>query len=125
MQFGGIIHERGDLFMDTNTVVYIDIDDALKRIGGNRGLYIRLLGQFTDTDHIAPLEEAINNKAKDNAVSLTHTLKGVAANLSLVKLALLATTLEHELKEGLDHCETLEDLKNAYNITLQQVSEIE
>ena len=109
--------------MSTN-IEYIDVQDALKRIGGSMDLYKRLLNQFTGGDHIDPLEEALNIGAMDEASRLIHTLKGVAANLSLIKLSELAGELEHKVKNGLDHSETFTELKHAYLITSQQIADI-
>jgi len=103
---------------------YVDVKDALKRIGGSMDLYKRLLTQFTGGDHIDPLEEALSTGAVEEAARLIHTLKGVAANLSLVKLSTIASDLEHKIKNGLDHSETFAELKNVYYITSQQISEI-
>ena len=103
---------------------YVDIKDALKRIGGSMDLYKRLLTQFTGGDHIDPLEEALSTGAMEEASRLIHTLKGVAANLSLVKLSTIAGDLEHKVKSGLDHSESFAELKNVYYETSQQISEI-
>jgi len=103
---------------------YVDVQDALKRIGGSMDLYKRLLNQFSGGDHIDPLEEALNTGAMEEASRLIHTLKGVAANLSLVKLSTLSGELEHKVKNGLEHSDTFAELKNAYYITSQQISEM-
>ena len=109
--------------MSTN-IEYIDVQDALKRIGGSMDLYKRLLNQFTGGDHIDPLEEALSVGAMDEASRLIHSLKGVAANLSLVKISTLAADLEHKVKDGMDHSATFNELKHAYYETSQQIVEI-
>ena len=103
---------------------YINIPDALKRIGGSMDLYKRLLNQFSGGDHIDPLEEALNSGAMEEASRLIHTLKGVAANLSLTKLSTTAGELEHTIKNGVEHSEAFANLKNAYLITSQQIADI-
>jgi len=103
---------------------YVDVQDALKRIGGSMDLYKRLLNQFTGGDHIDPLEEALNTGAMEDASRMIHTLKGVAANLSLVKLSATASELEHKVKNGLDHSDAFAELKNAYYETSQQIVNI-
>jgi len=110
--------------MEINRDDYVNVTDALKRIGGSMDLYKRLLKQFTGGDHISPLEEALSTGAVEDATRLIHTLKGVAANLSLVKLSTIAGELEHKVKSGAEHSETFEELKNAYYITSQQIAEI-
>ena len=103
---------------------YVDVQDALKRIGGSMDLYKRLLKQFSGGDHIDPLEEALSTGAMEEASRLIHTLKGVAANLSLVKISTLSSELEHKVKNGLEHSDTFAELKNAYLITSQQIADI-
>ena len=103
---------------------YIDVQDALKRIGGSMDLYKRLLNQFTGGDHIDPLEEALSVGAMDEASRLIHTLKGVASNLSLKKLSATAGELEHKVKDGADHSEVFANLKSAYYETSQEISKI-
>ena len=110
--------------MDINHEEYVDVKDALKRIGGSMDLYKRLLNQFSGGDHINPLEEALSSGAMEDAARLIHTLKGVAANLSLVKLSTVAGELEHKVKNGIDHSDSFAELKNAYLITSQQIAEI-
>ena len=109
--------------MDINKEI-VDVQDALKRIGGSMDLYKRLLTQFTGGDHISPLEEALNTGAMEEASRLIHALKGVAANLSLVKLSAVASELEQKVKNGLDHSDTFAELKNVYHETSQQIVEI-
>ena len=102
----------------------VNVQDALKRIGGSLDLYKRLLNQFTGGDHIDPLEEALSVGAMDEASHLIHTLKGVAANLSLTKLSNSASDLEHKIKNGLEHSDTFANLKNIYYQTSQEISKV-
>jgi len=102
----------------------VNVEDALKRIGGSLDLYKRLLGQFTGGDHIDPLEEALNVGAMEKASHLIHTLKGVAANLSLVKLSGAATDLEHKVKNGVEHSDSFAELKNIYYQTSQEIAKV-
>jgi len=103
---------------------YIDVDDALRRVGGNMNLYRRLLGRFADSDQYAPLEEALRNGNTAEAGRLAHTLKGVSANLSLVKVKDLSADLDLLIKNGADHAAVLDELKLAYGVTLQVIAEI-
>jgi len=103
---------------------YVDVQDALKRIGGSMDLYKRLLNQFSGGDHISPLEEALSVGAMDEASRLIHTLKGVAANLSLVKLTTAATDLEHKVKDSIDHNSAFAELKHIYYETSQEIAQI-
>jgi len=110
--------------MDTTDNEYIDVEDALKRIGGNMGLYKRLLGNFVTGDHIGPLANALNNGDIDEASRLAHTLKGVSANLSLVKLRALSIELENTIKNKTDYSDKLNELSQAFDTTMAKIAEI-
>ena len=103
---------------------YIDIDDALKRVGGNKGLYIRLLGRFIDGNHIDGLGSALSSGDLEAAAHLAHTLKGVSSNLSLQKVASLSAALEQAVKNGEDHKALWDELTNAYAVTIELIAEI-
>ena len=103
---------------------YINVKEALHRIGGSMDLYKRLLSAFTGGDHIDPLEEALNSGAMEDAAHLLHTLKGVSANLSLVKLAAASGDLEQKVKNGIDPSEAFQELKQIYLTTSQQIEEV-
>ena len=108
-----------------NPEEYVNVKDALRRIGGSMDLYKRLLNQFIGGNHIEPLEEALKSGDTEKASHLVHTLKGVCANLSLVKLADAAVALERNIKEGSDHAGNLEELKAAYSTTSEQIALIQ
>jgi len=109
--------------MDINSE-YIDLQDALKRLGGSLDLYKKLLKQFIAGNHIDPLEEALNTGELTEASQLTHALKGVSANLSLIMLSGCARKLEADVKSNNDFSDTFNDLKNAYQVTLKEISKI-
>jgi len=102
---------------------YIDIEDALQRIGGNMDLYVRLLTKFTDSDNITSLENAINTGTIEDATQKAHTLKGTAANLSLKRIAEVALELEQKLKSDLDFTDSFITLKQVYNKTIDYINE--
>jgi len=101
---------------------YIDVDDALKRIGGNMDLYKRLLGRFVGGNHFETLESALRGGDMEEASRLAHTLKGVSANLSLIKVMEITADLELLIKDGQDHSALLSELKNAYDETSGKIA---
>jgi len=107
-----------------NNTVYVDVDDALKRVGGNKGLFIKLLGRFIDGNHLEALEGAVSGGDMEAAARFAHTLKGVSSNLSLVKVATLSADFEHALKTGGDHTALFNELKEAYDMTVVKIAEI-
>ena len=103
---------------------YIDVEGALKRVGGNMDLYKRLLGRFSAGDDFASLSSAIESGNLEDAARLAHTIKGVTSNLSLTKLAELSLQLEQHIKNGNDPADCLNDLKQAFETTNSMIAEI-
>ncbi|MDR2599657.1 MAG: Hpt domain-containing protein [Oscillospiraceae bacterium] len=104
--------------------MYIDVKDALKRVGNNMDLYKKLLAQFMEKDHIKPIEEALSAGATKVASDAAHTLKGIAANLSLKKLTEATADLEKNIKDGVEHSDSLAELKQVFYVTSEQIAEI-
>ena len=103
---------------------YIDVDDALKRIGGNMGLFKKLLGRFVDGNHLEALESAVRGGNTEEIAHLAHTVKGVSSNLSLVKITAASTELEQLVKNGQDPAACIESLKQAFEVTNGIIAEI-
>jgi len=112
--------------MDSNeTKTYIDVDDALKRVGGNRALYKKLLGRFVDGNYVDAIEKAILSGDSEDAARQAHTLKGVSANLSLEKVRALSIALEEQIRGGGDCAAGLAELKSAYDVTVGLIDGVE
>jgi len=110
--------------LDAGANEYIDLEDALRRIGGNMNLYKRLLGRFVDGNHTETLESALLRGDMEEASHLVHTLKGVSANLSLIAIRAASIDLEKAIKDGSDFSGRLAKLKQAFNATLEVIAEI-
>lgn len=79
----------------------LDVKDALARLGGNEEIYLKLLKRFASGIGATPLltrSEALAEEKK--ACDQAHSLKGVAANLSMPRLYKLAAAYEASLKDG-------------------------
>ena len=103
---------------------YIDVNDALNRIGGNEGLYKKLLARFIEGNYLEAIDAAIQSGDMEESARAAHTLKGVSANLSLIKIQSASLELEHAVKEGADYSAKLDALKQVYSVTLDQLAEI-
>ena len=79
-----------------------DLADGLKRVGGDRALYRRLLLQFREHSANAAndIRAALAAGDRSAAKSAAHTLKGVAGNLSATALYKAAQKLETGLRRG-------------------------
>jgi two-component system sensor histidine kinase/response regulator len=78
-----------------------DLAAGLKRLGGNRNLYRKLLLSFAADYRGAPEEirDALAVKEMDRVKALVHTLKGVAGNLAATELQTATAELEKLFKE--------------------------
>ena len=108
--------------METNE--YLDLDDALARIGGNMSLYKRLLGRFIEGNHYDELEQALQSGDMEEAARQAHSLKGVSANLSLTKIRAISVELEQLIKDNADYSGCLAELKQAFLKTVELAAEI-
>ena len=110
--------------MSNNSAEYIDLNDALSRIGGNMSLYKRLLGRFIEGNHFEELERALQSGNMEDSARQAHSLKGVSANLSLAKIRAISIELEQLIKDNADYSACLEELRQAYAVTVEKISEI-
>jgi HPt (histidine-containing phosphotransfer) domain-containing protein len=79
-------------------LVYVDREDGLKRVMNNTGLYIKLLDKFRAGTKPDGLFESLEAGDYEKAQTVIHTIKGVAANLSLRELYKQALDLEGRIK---------------------------
>ncbi|MCP4698463.1 MAG: response regulator [Gammaproteobacteria bacterium] len=80
----------------------IDIAAGLERLGGNKRLFKKLLMDFRqdNADTVQMIREALAKEEQMPAQHLAHTLKGVAANLSMESLSGAAKSLETAVRQG-------------------------
>lgn len=108
--------------MEFDTSVYINAEDGAKRVGGNMGLYKKLLARFAEGNYIDQLASEIASGNMDGAAAAAHTIKGVAANLSLVKVNELSAALESAFKNGQPYDELFSELKAASAETIERIN---
>jgi HPt (histidine-containing phosphotransfer) domain-containing protein len=104
--------------------VYVDYDEGLKRVMNNAKLYARLLGKFKDDTNLANLIVHLSAGDLEKAQIAAHTLKGIAANLSLIELFERTRDLESQIKAGAVQGEALDTVKSTYEATLKDVDEV-
>ena len=78
----------------------IDVKNGLTVMGGNTGLYARMLKKFADSTYYDDLAAAVRCGDTADIQAHAHALKGIAANLSLRPLLELVTAIEQEAKAG-------------------------
>lgn len=79
----------------------IDVTAGLKIVGGNQKLYRKLLIKCYQTNihSVADIEKALETGDNKLAERLTHTVKGVAANIGAKELATAAEPLELAIRK--------------------------
>jgi PAS domain S-box-containing protein len=92
----------------------LDLVGALARMGGSKKLLLKLINRFveTQTDVIARIKAAVENKDADTAAREAHTVKGLAGNIGDTAMANSAAVVETLLKEGesADLAQALDDM---------------
>ncbi|MCP4698461.1 MAG: response regulator [Gammaproteobacteria bacterium] len=80
----------------------IDISAGLKRVNGNKRLFKKLLMDFhrDNADAVRTIREALDKEEQAPALRLAHTLKGLAANLSMESLSGAIKSLETAIRQG-------------------------
>ena len=104
--------------------VYVDFEDGKKRVMNNAKLYVKLLAKFKDGTSLDELETAVAAGDLEKAQAQAHTIKGVAANLSLTELANQSLELENQIKSGSVNPDTMEHLKTVFSATLQEAEKV-
>lgn len=106
------------------TIPELDVRIGLKRLGGNRGLYIDLLKrfflQYQDVD--TQIKDLLERQQLQQAKELVHRLKGVVGTLAADEVYRLACSIEGSLKKGqfVDE-EQVEQLSIAMSSLLQSL----
>jgi len=104
---------------------YIDTEKALGRIRGNAKLFKTLLTHFLATrNQFEQLQKEVASNDREAASKSVHALKGVAANLSMIKLYDVSAPFEALLKTDADVSESLASFNSAYEKTLESVNSI-
>ncbi|PKL77803.1 MAG: hypothetical protein CVV27_04550 [Candidatus Melainabacteria bacterium HGW-Melainabacteria-1] len=97
---GGRRPERVQAQLELPPLPGIDSHEALMRLGGNVGLYIKLLRRFGAElpDKLDELAGQLARQQLEAAQQIAHTLKGTSGNLGLTALQARMASLEQGLK---------------------------
>ena len=105
-------------------VVYINEEDGKKRVMNNGKLYAKLLTKFKTDTNLNDLVEFAGAQDWEKAQIAAHTIKGIAANLSLMELFNQSLGVETQIKGKSLNPESLENLKNCFAETLVHVEKV-
>ena len=102
-------------------VVYVNEEEGKRRIMNNAKLYAKLLVKFKEGTNLDELIASATAGDWEKAQAAAHTVKGVAANLSLTELYKQSREVETQLKTGSITLESLENLKTCFSATVAAV----
>ena len=105
-------------------LIYINEEEGKKRVMNNAKLYVKLLGKFRDGTNLDNLLSFVSAEDWENAQGAAHTIKGVAANLSLTEFYNQSLDVETQLKGKSLNPESLEKLKSCFSQTLAAIEEV-
>ena len=98
---------------------YINVEEGLARIRGNKTVYKAMLTAFLKDTTTASLQQALEDGDLVAAERGAHSLKGMAGNLSFPALFRVSTDLDALLKEE----KRSEDLENELSIAAVKTNE--
>jgi HPt (histidine-containing phosphotransfer) domain-containing protein len=107
-----------------DNIVYVNIEEGVKRLMNNTGLYAKLLNKFKEDTRLNELEAALNAGDLEKAKTAVHTLKGLAANLALTELHKQSIEIEAQIKAGQVNPGQINIVKNVYSQTLEEVDKV-
>jgi len=107
-----------------NDAIYVNLADGVKRVMNNAKLYIKLLTKFRDENNLNDIETALAAGDLGEAQKAVHTVKGVAANLSLTELFNQSLELENQIKSGTVNPAQMGTLKTVFSATLQEINKV-
>jgi HPt (histidine-containing phosphotransfer) domain-containing protein len=115
-----------DTMRETNAkgIVYINVEEGLKRVMQNKALYVKLLHKLKADTHFTDLIAALKAKDYENAKTAAHAIKGMAANLSLTELFTQALQLEEHLKNRIITDDSFERITRCYEETLISIDKV-
>jgi HPt (histidine-containing phosphotransfer) domain-containing protein len=105
-------------------LVYVDEEDGKKRVMNNGKLYAKLLAKFKDETRLEPVFAALDAGNYEEAQSLTHTAKGVTANLSIMDLNRKLIELEAQIKSRSVSPDAVEAVKASFAATIPEVEKV-
>lgn len=105
-------------------IILIDIEDGLKRVVNNRKLYAKLLVKFKDDTNLKKLEDALAGGDLEEAKTAVHTLKGLAANLSLIELHKQSLEMENQIKASNINPNQINAVKDAFSFTVEEIDKV-
>jgi len=107
-----------------DNVVYVNIEEGTKRVMNNAKIFAKLLSKFKNDTSFNELDTAMENGDIENAKINVHTLKGLAANLSLTELFKQSVEMETQLKMNSVNPQQIIIIKDVYKNTIIEMDKV-
>jgi HPt (histidine-containing phosphotransfer) domain-containing protein len=104
--------------------VYVNFEEGIKRVMNNAGLYFRLLAKFKTNTNLDELLGLLNEGDYEKAQAAIHTIKGVAANLSLEELFKQTLELETQIKARAASPGQIKTVEITFHETLKNIDRV-
>jgi HPt (histidine-containing phosphotransfer) domain-containing protein len=105
-------------------LVYVNFDEGINRVMNNAKLYIRLLAKFKADTKLDDLLSFLKEGDYEKAQAAVHTIKGVAANLSLDELFKQTLELETQIKARAASPEQIKTVETTFFETLKAIDKV-
>jgi HPt (histidine-containing phosphotransfer) domain-containing protein len=105
-------------------VIYVNEEEGKKRVMNNGKLYAKLLTKFKTDTNLNDLVAFAGVQDWEKAQGAAHTIKGIAANLSLIELFNQALDVETQIKGKSLKNESLENIKACFTATVEAVEKV-
>jgi len=105
-------------------VIYVDEVEGKKRLMNNDKLYAKIMTKFKTDTNLDKLVTFVDTQDWENAQSAAHTIKGIAANLSLTELFNQALDVETQIKGKALNLDSMENLKLCFAETMLEVEKV-
>jgi HPt (histidine-containing phosphotransfer) domain-containing protein len=115
---------ESNIISGADGVVYVNMEEGLKRVVNNTKLYIKLLNNFKTDTNSEELLTAVQAGEYEKAQVMAHTIKGIAANLSLTELFKQSLDLETQIKNRAVSAGIQEAFKGCFNETLTAIDKV-
>jgi HPt (histidine-containing phosphotransfer) domain-containing protein len=104
--------------------VYVDEADGIKRVMNNAKLYTKLLTKFRNENNLNELNASLGSGDLEKAQGAAHTIKGIAANLSLSALFKQTLEVETQIKNKAVDQGAVDSLNAIFTETLTEVDKV-
>ena len=103
---------------------YIDIEEALGRVRGNKKIFLRMLGLFTKSTEFSAFEEHMAQKEYEKAGEVAHAIKGMTGNLGMKILFEESANLMVQLRQGIADEDAIARYRDAVVKTQAEVEKV-